>query len=281
MKNAIAMAPRWSAAIYTALVALFSLSFWVLVAKRGVHDTPAVVALMYCPAAAAFVAAWISRRRIGAFGWGWPKFGFLAAGYAIPVTYAVAAYAIVWALGLGRPDLLHYANATHHLFWQTLPLLAVVGVLGGCIAALGEEIGWRGFLVPVLAQRFGFAATALISGAIWAAWHVPLIVFGDYNGGTPAWYSVACFAVGVLGVGFLFAWMRLRSGSLWPCVMLHAVHNTIVQEVLTPLTADTGHTAWFIDEFGAVLPLCIIAAAALIVRLWPVDSWRLRHLGTE
>jgi membrane protease YdiL (CAAX protease family) len=108
-----------------------------------------------------------------------------------------------------------------------------------------------------------------------------LIVFGDYNGGTPAWYSVACFAAGVLGVGFLFAWMRLRSGSLWPCVMLHAVHNTFVQEVLTPLTADTGHTAWFIDEFGAVLPLCIIAASIFIVRLWPVDSWRLRHLGTE
>ena len=205
----------------------------------------------------------------------------MASGYAIPVIYALIAYGIVWALGLGRPDIVHYAVATHHSFWQTLPLLAVVGVFGGCVAALGEEIGWRGFLVPVLAQRFGFVQTALISGTIWAAWHVPLIVFGDYNGGTPAWYSVMCFAAGVLGVGFLFAWMRLLSGSIWPCVMLHAVHNTIVQEVLTPLTANTGHTAWFIDEFGAVLPLCIIAAAVLVIRIWPVDSWRLRYLGTE
>jgi membrane protease YdiL (CAAX protease family) len=273
------MAPGRSAALYTALAAVFSAPLWVLVARRGVHDTPAVLALMYCPAAAAFVAAWVTRRPVAAFGWHWPAFRFMAAGYAIPVAYAAAAYGVVWALGLGRPDTVHYAAMTHHDFWHGLPLLAVVGVFGGCIAALGEEIGWRGFLVPVLASKYGFAATALISGAIWTAWHVPIIVFGDYNGGTPAWYGVTCFAACVLGVGFLFAWLRMASGSVWPCVMLHAVHNTYVQEVFTPLTASTGHTAWFIDEFGAVLPVAIIVAAILAIRYFPLPGWRLPEFG--
>ncbi len=98
---------------------------------------------------------------------------------------------------------------------------------------------------------------------------MPLIVFADYHGGGPAWFSVTCFAVLVMSISFLFAWMRLASGSLWPCMMLHAVHNVYVQAVFTPLTADTGPTGWFIDEFGVALPVTAIIATILVVRLVP------------
>jgi hypothetical protein len=42
---------------------------------------------------------------------------------------------------------------------------------------------------------------------------------------------------------------------LWSGALLHASHNLYIQGIFTPLTRDTGKTAWFIDEFGAVLPL--------------------------
>ena len=61
-----------------------------------------------------------------------------------------------------------------------------------------------------------------------------------------------------IGLSFIFAWMRLKSGSLWTAAMLHASHNLYVQEIFTPLTRNTGKTAWFIDEFGAVLPLVVL-----------------------
>jgi membrane protease YdiL (CAAX protease family) len=263
-------APIPSVALYLVLVMAFSVPGWALLAHTGVHPGLAVFALMWCPAAAALLSAWISRRPIGAFGWGWPGLPFMAAGYAIPALYASAAYGVVWALGLGRPDPLHFLAATHRTVWPAIPLFATVAVLGNGLSALGEEIGWRGFLVPVLADRFGLAGTALISGAIWTAWHLPLILLGGHPMGTPASYGIMCFTVLVLAESFLFAWLRLASGSLWPCVLLHAVHNTAVQSIFTPLTADTGHTAWFIGEFGAALPAAAILAAIAVLRWAPL-----------
>jgi membrane protease YdiL (CAAX protease family) len=65
----------------------------------------------------------------------------------------------------------------------------------------------------------------------------------------------------VISISFVFAWMRLKSGSLWTGALLHASHNLYIQGLLTPLTRNTGKTVWFIDEFGAVLPIVTIAFA--------------------
>jgi membrane protease YdiL (CAAX protease family) len=80
---------------------------------------------------------------------------------------------------------------------------------------------------------------ALISGVIWSVWHYPILFFADYNASTPAWYGAACFTVMVVGLSFAFAWMRLKSGSLWTAVLLHASHNLFIQRVFDPLTTDT------------------------------------------
>jgi membrane protease YdiL (CAAX protease family) len=90
-----------------------------------------------------------------------------------------------------------------------------LGLLEACPPALGEEIGWRGFLVPELAKTTTFFNTALISGAAWALWHYPLIIFGGYNGGTSIPYSLFCFTLAVIAISFPMAWLRLKSGSLW------------------------------------------------------------------
>ena len=65
----------------------------------------------------------------------------------------------------------------------------------------------------------------------------------------------------VIADSFIFAWMRLKSGSLWTGAILHASHNLYIQSILSPLTADTGKTEWFIGEFGAVLPVITIGFA--------------------
>jgi membrane protease YdiL (CAAX protease family) len=143
------------------------------------------------------------------------------------------------------------------------------GMAKSLASGLGEEIGWRGFLVPQLFRNIGFTGTALISGAIWACWHYPLLIWSDYNSGTPTWYGLTCFTVLVLSISFVFAWMRLKSESLWTAALLHASHNLYIQGVFTPMTHDTGKTAWFIDEFGAVLPLVTVCFA--------VYFWRRRN----
>jgi len=169
---------------------------------------------------------------------------------------------------VGNPEFLDAVVKQMHLGgprWVSIALgIALTGTYGlirSVPSALGEEIGWRGFLVPELARTTSFTATALISGIVWSLWRYPVLIWGDYNAGTPTWYGLMCFTVMVISISFVFAWMRLKSGSLWTGAILHASHNLYIQAIFTPLTRDTGHTKWYIDEFGCVLPIIAIVFA--------------------
>jgi membrane protease YdiL (CAAX protease family) len=66
----------------------------------------------------------------------------------------------------------------------------------------------------------------------------------------------------VVSEGFIYTWFRLKSGSLWTGVMLHASHNLFVQSFFTPLTiVNNSRTNYFIDEFGAVLAIVTLFGA--------------------
>ncbi|MGW9628199.1 CPBP family intramembrane glutamic endopeptidase [Microbacterium sp. NPDC055521] len=91
------------------------------------------------------------------------------------------------------------------------------------IAAFGEEIGWRGFLVPAL-RRYGTWPALLISGAVWGLWHAPIILLG-YNFGRTDITGVLLMTAGCVAWGVLLGWLRLRSGSVWPAVFAHGAVN--------------------------------------------------------
>jgi membrane protease YdiL (CAAX protease family) len=145
--------------------------------------------------------------------------------------------------------------------------IVTAGLVASVARALGEEIGWRGFLVPQLAKLYGFVAVSLISGLLWSAYHYPSMLLGGYGPAGPSiWYQVVCFTVMTTSLGFIVAWLRLRSGSVWPAALLHGLHNTIVQAIFTPLTTNTGHTDWYIDEFGAALAVTTMIGAIIVSR---------------
>jgi len=100
-----------------------------------------------------------------------------------------------------------------------------------------------------------YTGTSLTIGLIWAVWHFPLLIFGHYNNGTPAWYGLTCFTVAVVSISFIMTWYRVKSGSLWTSVMLHASHNLFIQSFFSPITQTNSRTAWYFDEFGAVIPV--------------------------
>jgi membrane protease YdiL (CAAX protease family) len=269
--------------IFVYLLSTFALSsiFYTLIIRAG-HLAAGgglyVLALMWCPGTSAIITSLILRRPLRALGWRW-NWRYQGISYVIPLAYATATYAIVWALGFGGvPNwaVIEKFMTARHLTVSREAGLAMyvgfaltVGMALSVVSALGEEIGWRGFLVPEVAKVTTYTKTSLITGVIWASWHVPILVFADYNNGTPTWYGLTCFAVMVIGISFAFAWMRLRSGSLWTGAFLHASHNMIIQSVLTPLTIDTGKTKWVIDEFGCALAIAAIVVAYLF--------WRRRH----
>jgi membrane protease YdiL (CAAX protease family) len=255
--------PISRAALTTFLALTFASSatfYWLIISGGGLRAPSGryVFLLMRCPGLSALLTRLVFQRNLRGEGWRpWPP-RWLAMGYLLPVAYATVAYVLVWALGLGGVDLTRFRTP--------LTTFVFLGTFQATLSATGEELGWRGFLVPALSQRMSFAATALVSGAIWTVWHVPLIVFADYNAGTSAPYAVFCFAVMVVSLAFPLAWLRLRSGSVWPCALLHASHNLFIQAFLDRVTVDTGITRWLTTEFGAALALTVGITAWLFWR---------------
>ena len=247
---------------YLALTLALSSIWYTLIIRGGTLQVAGgsfVFTLMWSPGVSALVTRLIWQRNLRGEGWGWGATRWQVLSYLIPIAYAAVAYGAVWALGLGRLG----------PFGRNILVFVGLGTVSSCLSALGEELGWRGLLVPELARLTSFTKLALLSGAIWTLWHVPLILFADYNSGTPKAYALACFAVMVIGISFLFAWMRLRSGSVWTGMLLHASHNLWIQGFFDRVTVSSGRTAWLIGEFGAALALTSTIVALIF--------WGLRH----
>jgi membrane protease YdiL (CAAX protease family) len=254
-----------SVAIYIALVILFSAPWTALLLHADRLDIARgfpIHTLMWAPAMAAFATCFLTRTSFSFLGLGWPPTRFVAWGYLLPIGYSVAAYLVLWVSGLAPQAFAAFGEASR----KALQIGAGAGVLNGAliltfgvlqsgVSAAGEEIGWRGFLVPALARRLSVAGVVLVSGLIWAVWHFPLILFADYNSPAPKPYALACFTVMIVATGAMAAWLRLKSGSVWPAVLLHACHNAVIQWLLDFMTVEEGRAAWFAGEFGVGLAL--------------------------
>lgn len=138
------------------------------------------------------------------------------------------------------------------------PLYALIGAISSVtyaplinsFVALGEEIGWRGFLYPQLKARFGRKKGWLLGGFIWGAWHWPLIWLIGYEygaaAGNPAGYAgfpvigMLLFCVITIGWGILHDWLYERSESIWIPSLLHGAINAAATLPLSVCLANTG-----------------------------------------
>jgi membrane protease YdiL (CAAX protease family) len=216
---------------------------------------------MWCPGVAALALRLALQRNLRGTGWSWNRTRWEVFSYLLPPVLGLAVYGSVWIFGIGSFSAAGLAAGRAGSLPRILAVLATVGVAQAAVFALGEEIGWRGFLVPELARVSGFARTALISGVAWSVYHYPLIVFANYNSGTPVWFALLTFTWMVVASSFVYAWLRLKSGSLWTAVILHASHNLYIQDIFDPLTKDSGITKYVTTEFGIGLALAYTAVA--------------------
>ncbi|HLI06527.1 MAG TPA: CPBP family intramembrane glutamic endopeptidase [Ktedonobacteraceae bacterium] len=135
------------------------------------------------------------------------------------------------------------------------------------IFTFGEEFGWRGYLLPKLAPLSGVAA-AIITGVIWGLWHAPLIVLDGYNYPGYPLLGVPMMVVFTMSLGVIFAWLRFRSGSVWPSTLAHAAIN-----------AQAGFGLLVLSPGNPLLrpPIGLIGLAPMIAfAIWLIASGRLR-----
>ena len=270
--------PKQATILYLIFTLLFSSVIWSLIiwsGHLGMAFGMMIVAVMWCPALAAFVTCRVLGRDFRSLAWRWPQGRYVAAAYFAPLAYAAIAYGAVWTFHLGgwngglvgqvaqRFGLARMPAWGSFALW--LVFTATAQMIRGLSTALGEEIGWRGFLVPELAKQMSFTKLSLLSGLIWGAWHSPILLFADYNSGTSRPYALACFTVMIVADSFMMAWLSLKSKSLWPAAVFHASHNLFVQTVFDNMMRDTGKTLWYTTEFGVALA---VVTAGFAIYYW-------------
>ena len=117
------------------------------------------------------------------------------------------------------------------LYLTVFPVSIFNGLATAIMGAgpLGEEGGWRGYLLPRLLERGGEARASLIIGIVWALWHLPIMaMFADWRSGVPFTAYLPLYTFGVIGLSFVMSrvWL-IGGGSLIPCIWLHGLVNAV------------------------------------------------------
>lgn len=108
-----------------------------------------------------------------------------------------------------------------------IPLAVLVNPLMGLPQCLGEELAWRGWLLPKLTERFGQLRAVLLTSLVWGLWHAPVVAMGyNYGEGHPL-ANVAAMILFCLVLGAIQGFLFWRTDSIWGPVLFHAAVNGI------------------------------------------------------
>ncbi len=252
---------RRKVVFFLLLTLLFSTIGWYLVTRAtGIEDAPgAILFTMWCPGIAAIITRLWFQRNLKGFGFciGEPRWQLFA--IFLPIGAGLLMFGSSWLAGIAS---FNEATAATIFSAAFIPLFAF-SILLNLFTAAGEEIGWRGLLVPEMSQFMGFTELALLSGAIWAAWHFPVIFFSTYSGAGPLWYSLLMFVPSVMGAGLILAWLRLRSGSVITAILFHGIWNYFIQDFYPALTIQTPESEMMLGEFGWISAAIYILLAII------------------
>jgi uncharacterized protein len=130
--------------------------------------------------------------------------------------------------------------AAHQIFGPAavLPIFILPFFLTDLISN-GEELGWRGYVLPRLQARYSALVASLVVGVIWAFWHLPLLMAPGSSS------PLGLFMIKVIADSVLFTWLYNNSkGSLLLVTMFHAVGNTgaVFLPVATTISGANANT---------------------------------------
>ena len=255
-----------SAGITTAIAVLCFFKGWTV-------QSPAWVALapiaMWAPALGSVAArrtvdrgftSTLTLRRWGATGGQvilWPLAVPLAV-YGVAYTIASGAGLAHWSPGGGK------WTTTPQIVVNVLVNLSLLGVVG-TFTALGEEIGWRGYLQPRLdaaGVRWSVGVVCLCQ----LVYHAPLIAGAGYVDAGGLFTSLVLFVAGDLSGAFIWAHEAYRARSLWPAVFFHSFHNTISQWLFPKFFAVGENELWLGE--GGLLPVAVYSVLGAALFLW-------------
>jgi len=258
---------HWQVSLFVAgVVAAAWLWFWILKLGLGMGEWAAITVLMWIPGLLSILFRVVFKEGFGDVGWRVGKARFWLWAYLGPL--GLASFSILLALPLGKAALAPHLQdqtmldalffkiswpvrdaSTVGLLGQRFLSVALIGMVPGFFCAFGEELGWRGYLLPRLIQA-GWPYPLGLSGLVWGTWHFPFIMLTGYAHGAVA-LSLLMFTLLTVLFGVFIGWLRLASGSVWVAAMAHASFNAFVQRFFgASFDADK---AWFwIGDYGVL-----------------------------
>lgn len=288
---------------------------WLITSPLYLIEDAATVQILYLPISLVIMGipgliAWLLVRkdrpkghRAAALGFNRPRpvprfIGYLALAFIVPIGIGLLSLPLAVGLGVYEADFANLSGLQQTFAEAGVTNIPVEVLLLGqfvnvviaswfinLLPALGEEIGWRGWLTPQLLP-LGVIPTILITGLIWGLWHTPLMLLGHNYPHLPSWLAVMFMVIFCTLVGGVLAWLTIRTNSVWPAAL---GHSTINATAALPLlfsadsTYDPAHvgiagtTGWVITaillaisiltkSFRTPSPVKIDAATA-----WPED----------
>jgi membrane protease YdiL (CAAX protease family) len=186
-----------------------------------------------------------------------------------PVIILVASYGILIAFGLAS---LVAPEASRPVADIVIGML--LSLLVGIVLAFGEEIGWRGYMLPRLAT-IGLVSAMLVVGFAHGVWHLPLMLLTPYyhSGGNPL-IVVPLFLVTLTLAGIFYGYLRVWTGSVWPVAIAHAVYNFVWNVGSEFVEAKSPETMEYLGGESGLLVIAGIGVAALFF----VPRLRGKHL---
>ncbi len=200
----------------------------------------------------------------------------------------IAALALSVALGVLHLDLVNFSGFAETLAALSggaeipIPIQALVAIqlvsvlfapLINVIPAMGEELGWRGYLQPKLLP-LGQWRAMILTGIAWGLWHAPVILLGyNYPGYHPA-AALGLMVVFTTLASILIGWMTLASGTVWVAGIAHGFINGVAGLAALVYAAGTtidpaavgllGYTGWAV--------LAVLIVVLVVTRRFPVRS---------
>ncbi|MFO7586248.1 MAG: type II CAAX endopeptidase family protein [Anaerolineales bacterium] len=139
--------------------------------------------------------------------------------------------------------------------------------------AMGEELGWRGFLLPQL-MPLGEWKALLLSGAIWGIWHAPAIALHGHNFPEQPYLGVLVMTIGCMLLGVLFGWLYLKTKSPWAPALAHGAFNAIAPAAIIFLKPEGLDMALGGNPLGLAgwIPMVLIILVLVAIKQLPVEK---------
>lgn len=247
--------PLRSAVLFVLLVFGVCFALDVLILRKGVLEDGLGGLMVWMPSILGVVLSVALGYGTQGLGLAKPRLGALFAGALVPM---------VAILMSGAALLVFQVDG-----WRSSPVLtitsSVIAFFLFLVGALGEELGWRGFLLSRLREA-NVKRRGIIVGLVWSVWHWPLILGGLYSSSAKPWISAFLFTVTVTSYGVFLAWLREKTDSVWPCVLSHAVHNFWVLHMLPGVLSPGPSHPFLAGESGVFLAASYLAVAFLARR---------------